>query len=155
MPSGSGWGKVSGAPSFSSTPLPHGGCFIHASDQTGVASSSLGAPPPGNDKLVPWSFDEELDLGLEANDEGDGEKHELGTDDSVIDLQEIEILQRIVNPTPSQQLPSMPKSGDKWGSAHLDGSGSSDLSGKDLDTKGIRNKKKGGTPTKAMPNPSQ
>ena len=154
-PSGSGHGVVSSPPSFSSTPLPHGECFILASDWTGLPSSSLGAPPPGGDELASQPFDKELDLGLEADDEGDSEKHEPGADDPAIDLQEIEILQGIVNLTPGQQPPSMPKSGNKRGLAHLDGSGSSDLSGEDLDAKGIRNKKKGVTPIKETPNPSQ
>ena len=67
-------------------------------------------------------LDEELDLGLEADNEGDGEKNPPG-DDSVVDLQELEILQGIVNPSPGGQPPTTPKSGKKWGSAHLNGSG--------------------------------
>ena len=138
-PSGSGDGGLGGPPSYWSTPLPQGGCFFLASDQKGA--------------LRP--FGEELDLGHEADNAGDSEKNQPAGDDSVINLQEIEILQGIINPGPSQEPLSTPNLGDKPGSAHLDGSGSSDSSGEDLDTKGIRIKKKGVMPTKATSNPSQ
>ena len=68
---------------------------------------------------------------------------------------ELEILQGILVQSQSQKPPLMPKSGDKWGLSQLDGSGSSESSGEDLDAKGIKSKKKGLTPTKATPNPSQ
>ena len=64
-------------------------------------------------------------------------------------------MQGIVNPGPDSQPLATPKSGDKWGLAHLDGSAFSDSSGKDLDAKGIMNKKKGATPTKVASNTSQ
>ena len=102
-----------------------------------------------------WPIDKELDLGLVADNEGDSKKNQPGSNNFVIDLQEVEILREIINLGPGQQQLSMPKSGNKRGSAHLDGSGSSDSSGEDLDAKGIRNKKKGAMPTKAMFNPSQ
>ena len=60
MPSGNGRGAVGRAPPFSSTPLPHGGHFILASNQTGVPSSTLSTPPPDDDKLAPHPYDEEL-----------------------------------------------------------------------------------------------
>ena len=155
MPSGSGCGGFSGPLPFASTPLPYGGHFFLASDWKGVPSSSLGAPPADNEELTMWPLHEELDLGLKADEEGNSEKNQPGGDNSAIDLQEVKILQGIVNPGPSKQPLSMPKSGNKWGSAHLDSSGSCDSSGEDLDAKGVRNKKKGAMPTKAMSNPSQ
>ena len=157
-PSGSGhrgFGGFGHSPTLSSTPLPHGGLFVLASDRKEVPSSSLGAPPASNEEHGSQPLEEDLDMGLEANDKGDGEKDQPGND-SLINLGEVKILKGIINPGADDQLPTAPKSGNKQGSAHLDGgSGSSDLSGKDLDAKGIRSKKKGATPTKVMSNPSQ
>ena len=155
MPSGRRCSGLSGPPSYSSTPLPQGGCFFLASNRKGVPSSSLCVPPANDEEPMSWPLGEELDLGLKANDEGDGEKNQPGGDDSVINLQEIEILQGIVNLGPSQEPLSMPKMGDNWSSAHLDGSSSSDSSGEDLDAKGIRIKKKWAMSTKATSNPRQ
>ena len=119
-----------------------------------MPNSSLGAPPVSHEKPGTQPLDDELDLGLEADDKGDGKKNQPG-DDSIIDLQELEILLGIVNPGPGSQPLAMPKSGNKQGSAHLDCSGFSNSSGKDLDAKGVMNKKKGATPTKAASNTSQ
>ena len=88
-PSGSGHGGFSSPPSFSSTPLPQGGHFFLASNQKGAPSSSLGAPPVGSEEPGAQPLNEELDLGLEADDKGDGEKNQPGSDDSVIDLQDL------------------------------------------------------------------
>ena len=107
-PSGGGCGGLSGPPSYSSTPLPQGGHFFLASDQKAVPSSSLGAPLADDEEAATWPFGKELDLGLEADDEGDGEKNQPGGNDSVIDIQEIKILQGIVNPGPGQEPLSMP-----------------------------------------------
>ena len=71
-----------------------------------------------------------------SNDEGHGEKDQPG-DDSVIDFWEVEILKGIINPGADNQPPTAPKSGNKQGPAQLNGSGSSDSSGEDLDAKGI------------------
>ena len=87
-------------------------------------------------------------MGLEANDEGDGEKDPREGDDSIINALELEILKGIVKPGANDQVPIMPKSGEKRGSGHLDGSVCSDLSGEDLDAKDAWNKKKGLMPTK-------
>ena len=78
VPSGSGCGTVGGALPFSSTPLPHGGCFIIASEWTGAPSSTLSVPPPNDNELAPWPYNEELEMGMQADDEGDGGKCELG-----------------------------------------------------------------------------
>ena len=91
-------------------------------------------------------------MGMEADDEGDSEKHKPDGEEPDVDPQELEILQGIVDKALSQNSPFVSKSGDKQGPAHLDGSASSDLSVKDLDAKGVRNKKKGMTSTKVVPN---
>ena len=68
---------------------------------------------------------------------------------------EIELLKGIIKTPTGDQPSTAPKSGDKRGSTHLDGSsGSLDSSIEDLDARGTRAKKKGATPTKAS-HPSQ
>ena len=52
-------------------------------------------------------------------------------------------------------MPSLPKSGEKWGSGHLDGSICSDLSAEDLDTKDTRPKKKVSMPVNVASNTCQ
>ena len=95
-----------------------------------------------------------MDLGIEANDEADGDKEaaEDAGDEPTVDPDEVEMLKGIIKKVPTgDQAPIAPKSGDKPGSTHLDGgSGSSALSAEDLDaSQSARSKKKGGTPTKA------
>ena len=97
-------------------------------------------------------FDKDLDLGIEANDEADGEKEAVKDtgDKPTVDPDEIEMLKGIMKVPTGDQPPMVPKSGDKWGSTHLDGSsGSSDSSAEDLDASRSAWSKKGGTPTKA------
>ena len=133
-----------------STPLPCGGAFILASNPKGEPSSTLGMSPDDDNEGGSQPGDEEVDMGLEADDEGDGEKDAPG-DDSLIDPWELELLKGIINPVVDDEPPTAPKSGDKQGLTHLNsGSGSSDSSGKDLDAKGIHIKKKMATPTKAL-----
>ena len=148
-PSGHGRGHSGRSPAFSSTPLLHGGHFILSSDRKEPPSSSLGAPPlEGKDPgLRP--LDEDLDTGLEANNEGDGEKDLGEGEDPNIDAAEIEILQGIINPGAHDQAPALPKSGEKQGSSHLETSIGSDSSAEDLDAKDARPKKKVSTPVKA------
>ena len=154
-PSGSGCASFSCSPAYSPTPLPQGGCFIWATNQKKAPSSSLGTPPLGSEEPEMQYLDEDLDAGLEADNEGDGEKDQHGGDDSLIDASELEILQGLINPGANDQASIAPKSGEKWGSGHLDGSGSSDSSAEDLDTKGAWNRKKGLMPTKMASNTSQ
>ena len=154
-PSGSGCGRFGCSPTFLSTPLLQGGCFVLSTDQKEASSSSLCAAPLDGEEPETQQLDEDLDAGLEADDEGGREKDQPGGDDSLIDLSELEILKGIVIPGTSDQAPIMPKSGNKRGSSHLDGSGSSDLSGEDLDAKGTWNRKKGSMPTKMTSNTSQ
>ena len=93
-------------------------------------------------------LDEDLDGGLEANDEGDGEKDPGEGEDPNVDATEIEILQGIINLGAHDQVPALPKSGEKRGSGHLETSIGSDSSAEDLDAKDARPKKKVSTPVK-------
>ena len=94
-------------------------------------------------------LDEDLDAGLEADDEGDGEKDPGEGEDPNIDAAEIEILQGIINLRAHDQVPALPKSGQKQGSGHLESSIGSDSSAEDLDAKDAQPKKKVSTPVKA------
>ena len=78
-------------------------------------------------------LDEDLDAGLEANDKGNGEKDPGEGEDPNVD--DDEILQGIINVGTQNQVPALPKSGQKRGSSHLETSIGSDLSAKDLDAK--------------------
>ena len=128
-------------------PLLHRGHFILSSYRKEPPSSSLGTPLEGEDPgLRP--LDEDLDTGLEANDEGDGEKDPGEGKDPNIDADEIEILQGIINVGAHNQVPALPKSGEKQGSGHLETSIGSNSSAEDLDAKDTRPKKKVSTPVK-------
>ena len=160
MPSNSGCrsaGGFSHTPAFTSTPLPHGGAFILASDPKEAPSSAPGMPP-GNEEDHGWELvDEELNMGLEADNKAKGKKEptEAAGDESMINLGEVELLKGIIKTPTGDQSFTAPKSGDKRGSTHLDGSsGTLDSSIEDLDARGTRAKKKGATPTKAS-HPSQ
>ena len=67
-------GSFSHTPSFTSTPLPHGGAFRLASDPKEMPSSAAGTPPGDEGAGHRGLFDEELDMALEANDEADVDK---------------------------------------------------------------------------------
>ena len=147
-------GGFSHTPAFTSTPLLHGGAFILASDPKEVPSSAPGMPPGDEEDRSSEPIDEELDIGLEGDDEAKGKKEltEAAGDKSMIDLGEVELLKEIIKTPTGGQPSTAPKSGDKWGSIHLDGgSSSSDSSVEDLDTRG---QEEGVTPTKAL-HPSQ
>ena len=147
-PSGHGHGCSGHSPAFSSTTLLHGGCFILSSDQNEPPSSSLGAPPLEGEDLGLRPLDEDLDTGLEADNKGHGEKDPGEGEDPNIDADEIEILQGIINLGTHNQAPTLPKSGEKQGSSHLETSIGSDSSPEDLDAKDARPKKKVSTPVK-------
>ena len=151
-PSGTG---QTGRP-YTSTPLLHGGAFHLPTDPKEPPSSSLGVAPDEDEERGSLLGDDNLDMGKEADDEGDGEKDPTG-DETLPDPFELELLQGIINPAAHNQLPPAPKSGDKRGPSHLDGgSASSDSSVEDFDAKGAHPKKKGSTPTKApVSHPSQ
>ena len=148
MPSGHGLGSSGHSPAFLSTPLLHGGHFILSSDQKEAPSSSLGTPQLEGEDPGLRPLDEDLDTGLNANNEGDGEKDPGEGEDLNIDAAEIEILQDIINPGAHEQAPALPKSGEKRGSGHIDGSIGSDSSAEDLDAKDTRPKKKVSMPVK-------
>ena len=58
------------SPGYTSTPLPHGSAFILASNPKGVPSSALGMQPANNEEHGSRPVDDDLDMGLEADDEG-------------------------------------------------------------------------------------
>ena len=116
MPSGHGHGHSGHSPAFSSTPLLHGGHFILSSDQKEPPSSSLGAPPLEGEDPGLRPLDEDLDTRLEADDEGDGEKDPGEGEDPNVDAAEI---QGIINLGAHDQVPTLPKSGEKRGCGHL------------------------------------
>ena len=75
----------------------------------------LGTPPLEGEDPRLWPLDKDLDTGLDTNDEGDGEKDPGEGKDLNIDAAEIEILQGIINPGIHEQVPTLPKSGEKPG----------------------------------------
>ena len=141
---------------YTSTPLLHGGAFRLSTDPKEPPSSPLGVAPVDDEECGSQLGDDNLDLGQEANDEGDGKK-DPASDETLPDPSELELLQEIIDPVAHNQPPPAPKSGDKRGPSHLDsGSASSDSSVEDLDAKGVCPKKKGSMPTKALgSHPSQ
>ena len=135
---------------FTSTPLLHGGAFRLSTDPKEQSSSSLGMAPDDDEERGSQLGDDNFDMGQEANDEGDGEK-DPASDETLPNPSELGLLQEIIDPAAHNQLPPAPKSGNKRGPSHLNGgSASSDSSVEDLDAKGVRPKKKGLTPTKAL-----
>ena len=147
-----GTGKT-GCP-YTSTPLLHRGALRLSTNPKEPPSSSLGAAPDDNKERGSLLGDDNLDMGQEADDEGDGEK-DLTSDETLPNPSEL--LQEIINPAAHNWLTPVPKSGNKRGPSHLDGgSASSDSSVEDLDTKGVHPKKKGSMPTKVpVSHPSQ
>ena len=141
---------------YTSTPLLHGGAFHLSTNPKEPPSSALGMAPDDDEECGSQLGDDNLDMGQEANNEGDGEKDPAG-DETLPNPSELEVLQEIIDPATHNQLPPAPKSNNKRGPSHLDsGSASSDSSVEDLDTKGVRPKKKGSMPTKASgSHPSQ
>ena len=76
-----------------------------SSDQKEVPSSTLGTPPLEGNEHETQPVDKDLDTGLDADDEGDGDK-ELGeADDNIIDATELEILKGILNVGTPEQMP--------------------------------------------------
>ena len=141
-PSGHGHSWSGHSPAFSSNPQHHGGHFILSSNWKELPSSSLGAPPLEGKNPGLRPLDEDLDAGLEANNEDNGEKDQGESEDPNIDAAEIKILRGIINPGTHDQVPALPKSGEKWGSCHLKTSIDSDSSAEDLDAKDAWPKKK-------------
>ena len=141
---------------YTSTPLLHGGAFHLSTDPKEPPSSSLGMAPDNDEERGSQLGDDNLDMGQEVDDEGDGEK-DLAGDETLPDPSELKLLQEIIDPAANNQPPPVPKSGNKRGPSHLNGgSASSDMSVEDLDAKDAHPKKKGLMPTKASgSHPSQ
>ena len=135
--------------SYMSTPLLRGGAFRLSTDPKEPPSSSLSMAPDNDEERGSQLGDDNLDMGQEADDEGDGEK-DLAGDETLPDPSKLELLQEIIDPAAHNQPPPVPKSGNKRGPSHVNSSSaSSDLSVEDLDAKGACPKKKGLTSTKA------
>ena len=118
MRSTSGFGHT---PTFTSTPLPYGGAFILATDQKETPSGASGIPPGDKEDRGWGPINEELDLGLEADNEVEGKKEAVkdAGDEPTINPNEVELLKGIIKKTPTGNQPStVPKSGDKRGSTH-------------------------------------
>ena len=147
-------GSFSHTPSFTSTPLPHGGAFRLAGHPKEMSSSAAGMPPGDEGVGGQGLFDEGLDMALEADNEADADKEptkDVG-DEFDIDPEEVQMLKQIIKPAAGGEPSTAPKSGDKLGLTHPDGgSSSSDSSSEDLDaSRGTQAKKKMLTPTKVL-----
>ena len=70
-------------------------------------SSSLGAAPDDDEERGSLLGDNNLDMGQEADDEGDGEKDPTG-DETLPDPSELELLQEIIDPAAHNQPPPVP-----------------------------------------------
>ena len=105
---------------YTSTPLLHGCAFRLSTDPKEPPSSSLGVAPDDDEEHGSLLGDDNLDMGQEADDEGDGEKDPTG-DETLPDPSKLKLLQEIIDPAAHNQLPPAPKSGDKRGPSHLDG----------------------------------
>ena len=118
----SGTGKT-GRP-YMSTPLLHRGTFRLSTDPKEPPSSSLGAAPDEDEERGSLLGDNNLDMGQETDDEGDGKKDPTG-DETLPNPSKLELLQEIIDPVAHNWPPSAPKSGDKRGPSHLDGGSAS------------------------------
>ena len=107
-----GFGRKGHSSTYTSTPLLHGGAFTLASDPKGVPSSSLGMAPAEDEEPGSQPGDDDLDMALEADDEGKG-KQDPASDEPSLDPADIELLLCTINPVINNQLPPVPKSGDK------------------------------------------
>ena len=102
--------------------------FHLSTDPKEPPSSSLGVAPIDDEERGSQLGDNNLDLGQEADDKGNGKK-DPANDETLPDLSELELLQEIIDHAAHNQPPSAPKSGDKRGPSHLNGgSASSDSS---------------------------
>ena len=99
-PSGTG---QTGCP-YTSTPLLHGGAFHLSTDPKEPPSSSLGMAPDKDEECGSLLGDDNLDMGQEADDKGDGEKDPTG-DETLPDPSELKLLQGIINPAAHNHNP--------------------------------------------------
>ena len=93
----------SGRP-YMSTPLLHGGAFRLSTNPKEPPSSSLGLAPDEDEECGSLLGDNNLDMGQEADDKGDGEKDPTG-DETLPDPSELELLQEIIDPAAHNQPP--------------------------------------------------
>ena len=77
--------------SYTSTPLLRGGAFHLSTDPKEPPSSSLSAAPDEDEERGSQLGDDNLDMGQEADDEGDGEKDPAG-DETLPDPSELKLL---------------------------------------------------------------
>ena len=122
VPPGGDLGKA-GHP-YTSNPLLRGGVFRLSTNPKEPPSSALGVAPDYDEERGSQLGDDNLDMGQEADNEGDGEKDQAG-DETLFDPSELELLQEIIKPAAHNQPLSAPKSGDKRGPSHLDGDSAS------------------------------
>ena len=98
---------------YTSTPLLHGGAFRLSTDPKEPPSSSLGVAPDDDEEHGSLLDDDNLDMGQEADDEGDGEKDPTG-DETLPDPSKLELLQEIIDCTIFQTVqPTVPLKGGK------------------------------------------
>ena len=76
---------------YTSTPLLHGGAFRLSTDPKEPPSSSLSVAPDDDEERGSLLGDDDLDVGQEADDEGDGEKDPAGNE-TLPDPSELELL---------------------------------------------------------------
>ena len=95
-------GKTGGP--YTSTPLLHRGAFHLSTDPKEPPSSALGMAPDDDEECGSQLGDDNLDMGQEADDEGDGEKDPAG-DETLPDPSELELLQEIIDPATHNQSP--------------------------------------------------
>ena len=90
-----------------STPLLYRGAFHLSTNPKEPPRSSLGTAPDNDEERGSQLGDNNLDMGQEANDEGDGEK-DPASDETLPDPSELELLQEIIDPAAHNQPPPAP-----------------------------------------------
>ena len=106
------WGSL-----FTST-FAQGGHIFVSTELSSAPSSSLSVPPPDENIPLLLHYNDELELGMETDDEDDGRWPTSEGDQSKIDPKELETLEGVL--AHSQKSTPQPKSGNKWGSSQLD-----------------------------------
>ena len=90
---------------YMSTPLLHGDAFRLSTDPKEPPSSSVGAAPVDYEERGSQMGDNNLDMGQEADDEGDGKK-DLAGDETLPNPSKLKLLQEIIDPAAHNQPPS-------------------------------------------------
>ena len=89
---------------YTSTPLLHRGAFRLSTDPKEPPSSTLSTAPDDDEERGSQLGDDNLDMGQEADNEGDGEKDPAG-DETLPDPSKYELLQEIIDPATHNQSP--------------------------------------------------